>query len=98
LPYYPFDCVESLYGNNLHIIGVPLSMQYHNMEWITKGALDFIDQNKEKPFFLYLAPTLPHGPGPLESLKSDPRITAAGMLDDCICQRPSKSVGKNDML
>jgi len=27
-----FDYVESLYGNNLHIIGVPLSMQYHNME------------------------------------------------------------------
>lgn len=76
-----FDYVESLYGNNLHIIGVPLSMQYHNMEWVTKGAVDFIDQHKDKPFFLYMAPTLPHVPGPLESLKADPRVTAAGMLD-----------------
>ena len=79
-----FDYVESLYGNNLHIIGVPKSMQYHNMEWITKGAIDFIDQNKDKPFFLYMAPTLPHVPGPLESLKADPRVTAAGMLDEPI--------------
>jgi arylsulfatase A-like enzyme len=79
-----FDYVESLYGNNLHIIGVPKSMQYHNMEWITKGALDFIDRNRDRPFFLYMATTLPHVPGPLESLKADPRITAAGMLDEPI--------------
>jgi arylsulfatase A-like enzyme len=79
-----FDYVESLYGNNLHIIGVPLSMQYHNMEWITKGALDFIDQYRDEPFFLYMAPTLPHVPGPLTSLKADPRITAAGLLDEPI--------------
>ena len=76
-----FDYVESLYGNNLHIIGVPRSMQYHNMEWITKGAVDFIDRYKDQPFFLYMATTLPHVPGPLESLKADPRITAAGMLE-----------------
>ena len=79
-----FDFVESLYGNNMHIIGVPLNMQYHNMEWITRGALDFIDLYKDKPFFLYMAPTLPHVPGPLESLKADPRVTAAGMLDEPI--------------
>jgi len=79
-----FDYVESLYGNNLHIVGVPKSMQYHNMEWITKGALDFIDQNRDSPFFLYMAPTLPHVPGPLESLKADPRITTAGMLEEPI--------------
>jgi arylsulfatase A-like enzyme len=79
-----FDYVESLYGNNLHIIGVPKSMQFHNMEWITKGAIDFIDQYRERPFFLYMATTLPHVPGPLESLKADPRITAAGMLEEPI--------------
>jgi len=79
-----FDYVESLYGNNLHIIGVPLSMQYHNMEWVTKGALDFIDQNRDRPFFLYMAPTLPHVPGPLKSLLADPKITAAGMLEEPI--------------
>ncbi len=79
-----FDYVESLYGNNLHIIGVPKSMQYHNMEWITRGAVDFIDRYRDQPFFLYMAPTLPHVPGPLASLKADPRITAAGMLDEPI--------------
>ncbi len=79
-----FDYVESLYGNNMHIIGVPKSMQYHNMEWITKGALEFIDRYRDEPFFLYMAPTLPHVPGPLESLKADPRVTAAGMLEEPI--------------
>ncbi len=29
-------------------------------EWFTKSGLDFINQNKNKPFFLYLAYTLPH--------------------------------------
>jgi arylsulfatase A-like enzyme len=31
-----------------------------------------------------MAPTLPHVPGPLESLKADPRVTAAGMLNEPI--------------
>ncbi len=50
-------------------------------EWITKGAIDFIDQYKDQPFFLYMATTLPHVPGPLKSLLGDPRATTAGMLD-----------------
>ena len=48
---------------------------------LSKGAVDFIDQYRDQPFFLYMATTLPHVPGPLESLKADPRITAAGMLE-----------------
>jgi len=85
-----FDYTESIYGNNMHCIGIPKSMQYHNMEWITKGALDFIDQNRDQPFFLYMATTLPHAPGPVKSLKADPRITAAGMLDKPIDVQPSR--------
>ena len=75
-----FDYAESIYANNLHALGLPLSMQIHNMEWITSGALNFIVQNKDKPFFLYMATTIPHGPSPVASMKSDPRITPAGIL------------------
>ena len=57
------------------------SMRCHNQEWITRGALDFIDQNRDKPFFLYMATSLMHGPSPTQSLKADPRITHGGLLD-----------------
>ncbi|MBL7223361.1 MAG: sulfatase-like hydrolase/transferase [Candidatus Brocadiae bacterium] len=56
------------------------TMRCHNQEWITKGALDFIDQHKDKPFFLYMATSLMHGPSPTQSLKADPRITHGGLL------------------
>jgi len=66
-------------------------MRYHNQEWITKGALDFIDQNKDQPFFLYLATSLMHGPPPTKSLKADPRITHGGLLDKPITDvQPSR--------
>lgn len=83
-----FEYVESLYGNNLHAIGLPASIQQHNMDWVTKGALDFFQQyNPEKtgkPFFLYYAPTAPHIPDQVISMRSDPRITAEGLLDKSI--------------
>ena len=53
----------------------------HNMEWLTKGALDFIDTNKDQPFYLYFAPTLLHHPIPLDSLKADARLSGVGLLE-----------------
>jgi len=67
-----------------------LALRHHNQEWITKGALDFIDQNKDRPFYLYMATTLLHGPSPLASLKADPRITHAGLLDKPLTVQPSR--------
>ncbi|MCK5075020.1 MAG: sulfatase-like hydrolase/transferase, partial [Calditrichia bacterium] len=85
-----FDYAESIYANNLHAVSIPKSMQFHNMEWITKGALDFIKQNSTQPFFLYMASTIPHGPSPLSSMKSDPRITPAGYLNSPPRVQPSR--------
>ena len=46
----------------------PKAVEVHNMEWVVDGALRFIDKaNKsEKPFFLYFATTIAHGPHRLE--------------------------------
>jgi len=66
------------------------ALRHHNQEWITKGALDFIEQNKDRPFYLYLATTLLHGPSPLASLRADPRITHAGLLEKPIEVQPSR--------
>ena len=80
-----FEYAESIYGNNLHAIGLPASIQQHNMDWVTSGAINFLDEyNPEKtgkPFFFYFAPTVPHIPDDVVSMRSDRRITAEGILD-----------------
>ncbi|BCX49813.1 hypothetical protein HAHE_37210 [Haloferula helveola] len=77
-----FEFGASLYYDNPDFIGVK-ALASHNLDWIAKGALDFLDEKDERPFFLYCAVTIPHGPGePERSYKADPRITALGMLDE----------------
>lgn len=77
-----FDYGASLYYDNPDFIGVK-ALASHNLDWIAKGALDFLEDKDERPFFLYCAVTIPHGPGePERSYKADPRITAVGMLDE----------------
>lgn len=85
-----FDVLDRLYANNLHALGLPKSMQEHNQDWITEGAVNFIENNSGKPFFLYMATTTPHGPDPLQSIKSDPRITPAGLLEQPPVAQPSR--------
>ena len=67
------------------------SLNYHNPEWVTSAALDFIDQSKSDPFFLYINQTLHHIPHPQESIfNGDPRMTHEGYLDkipDCMPPR-----------
>lgn len=84
-----FDYVASLYGLNPGLgkskattFWLPRVLQQHNMEWVTDGAVKFIEQNKDRPFFLYVGTTLPHAPSAIQSLKSDPRITAMGYIDN----------------
>ncbi|MCU0913487.1 MAG: sulfatase-like hydrolase/transferase [Planctomycetes bacterium] len=74
-----FDYAASVYRGNLadHKLD---ALQYHNMEWVTKGALDFIEQAGDKPFFLHLCTTLQHSPAPNQSLRGDPTMTPAGYL------------------
>ncbi|MER2491796.1 sulfatase family protein [Catenovulum sediminis] len=75
-----FDHIDRIYANNLHALALPKELQHHNQEWITEGALNFIDKNYDKPFYLYLATTTPHVPAPVLSMKADPRITPQGYL------------------
>ncbi|MEM8873680.1 MAG: sulfatase-like hydrolase/transferase [Planctomycetota bacterium] len=77
-----FDYAERLYHDNLHPNG-PGALLAHNLDWITEGALEFIEDNHEKPFFLFYSSTLPHGPNaPRYSWRADRRITPIGMLDE----------------
>ena len=57
-------------------------MRVHNLEWITEGAIKFIKQERENPFFLYMAITLPHGRYTADWIKENPLATPAGMLKE----------------
>ena len=86
-----FDYAESIYFGNPESFGNH-ALNIHNAEWVTEGALNFINQNKNKPFFLYFSPTLHHLPHPQESLlQADPRITPAGYLDKAPNVQPPRA-------
>jgi arylsulfatase A-like enzyme len=86
-----FDFAASLYYNNPMENGVK-ALAAHNLDWIAKGAMDFVDAAGERPFFLYLATTIPHGPQePAKSWAADRRITADGMLDAPLSLLPAKN-------
>jgi len=59
-----FSTVEGLYIENLASEGGFNNYSdgtfSHNMEWITYEAVQFINSQDEKPFFLYFNPTVPH--------------------------------------
>lgn len=75
-----FDYAGSVYHRNPDGNG-PRELAVHNLDWITRAALEFLDRYHRRPFFLYFASTVPHGPGsPQRSWKADPRITADGYL------------------
>ena len=88
-----FHFAASLYAGNLpgHTCQ---ALEYHNMDWITSGALRFLDEWEptEKPFFLYMATTLNHGPGPAnKKYTGNPLATPAGLLDSPLDVQPSRS-------
>jgi arylsulfatase A-like enzyme len=77
-----FDYAASLYLNNPSNMPIPTKSKFHNMEWLVAGAREFIEENKDMPFFLHFSTTLPHAPGGWPSLEADPRITPGGILKE----------------
>lgn len=78
-----FDVINSLVWENFDVH--PLrKLHIHNFPWISKGALDFLDQQAKtgKPFFLYAATTAVHGPYHVDALNHDLRYTPEGYVDD----------------
>ncbi|WP_089355470.1 sulfatase-like hydrolase/transferase [Ekhidna lutea] len=75
---YGFDEVGAAYKANLGALN-PKNLRNHNVEWISKEGIEFIDRNKDSPFFLYYSSTVPHGPDPYKSLIRDRFITALGI-------------------
>ena len=96
LKQHGFDYAAHLHRGNLGSgRSIPLPLCQHAPEWTAQAAIEFMEQNKDRPFYLYYATTLLHGPNPLTSLKSDPRISEVGYLDEAPrVQPPRESVFK----
>ncbi len=85
-----FDYAAAISQNNPDSNG-PRALAVHNLDWITQAGLTFIEENKEEPFFLYFAATVPHAPGDAaRSWNTDRRTTAAGFLDEPLEVLPSR--------
>ncbi len=59
-------------------------LDVHNQEWLTQAGLEFIEQNKDEPFFLYFSTTLNHVPDNYASLVGDARKSPLGILPEPI--------------
>ena len=89
-----FDYTSSVLWGNFDNFPV-LSLRTHNFPWITKGAVDFLEEasKKDQPFFLYVASTAVHGPGHAEAFNKDLRYTLEGKMDDILkYQLPADSM------
>lgn len=77
-------------------LGLPDALRHHNQEWLTEGALAFIDDRArtDEPFFLYLALTVPHSQFDAiygEYRGADPLASPAGRLAEPPQGQPSRA-------
>lgn len=77
-----FDYVDGIYNTNINALPIPRQLRYHNVEWQAAKAMEFVESNREKPFFLYWATPIIHSPNPLLSIQADERVTPKGFLKD----------------
>ncbi|MEM1068258.1 MAG: sulfatase-like hydrolase/transferase [Planctomycetota bacterium] len=69
-----FSWAKNVYPENLR---PPYGM--HNAEWTTVAALEFIEENKDGPFYLHVCSTLLHGPEKSWRKSMDhPNVTGEG--------------------
>jgi len=85
---YGFDYADGIYMANVKELRND-ALNIHNLEWTVDKARKFIEQEKDKPFFLYFSTTLHHGPAPWgvregeywASFDADPKLTGEGFID-----------------
>lgn len=95
-----YTYAEALYHDNVQPDNFCRDVMKHNPEWIAWKAREFIEKEsaEDNPFFLVVNPTLPHWPPAyapdekpfFDSLTSDPRITAVGLVEGIESGMPSR--------
>ncbi len=75
-----FDDARHVYRANLKEVNLD-ALNYHNIDWSVEGAHEFMEANRDQPFFLYFSTTLHHGPHPRGSVFGKERVSGEGLLD-----------------
>ena len=71
-----FSWAKHIYPGNMQ---APYS--HHNPEWTTAAALEFIELNRDRPFYLHYCTTLLHGPeGSWRRSMEEPLVSGEGQL------------------
>lgn len=85
-----FDYAANVYHNNPDFLGLH-DVAVQNMDWITEGGVNFLNQEHDEPFFLYFATTVPHGPtAEKRSWNADSKVSAIGYLDEAPHVQPAR--------
>ena len=69
--------VEAMYPENLDGSGWSSGID-HNMEYVAYKAIAFIEDNENTDWFLYVNPTVPHGPDVATAMTKDCTVTTDG--------------------
>ncbi len=72
-----YDWAKNIYWHNMEE-----PFRYHNPSWTLEAAFEFLESNKERPFFLHYNTTLVHGPYNWEESIDHPMYSDAGRLDN----------------
>ncbi|MEM9252497.1 MAG: sulfatase-like hydrolase/transferase [Planctomycetota bacterium] len=95
-----FDFAESIFTGNVPEMKIPRELMRENLDWITQGALNFLDaQGDGTPFYLYMSIPIPHAQyydrmvrgGTHFWWDDDPRVTPGGILDVAPTAQPSRA-------
>ena len=85
-----FDHVGNVYHNNPDFLGLH-EVAVQNMDWITHSAVEFLKAERQNPFFLYIASTIPHAPEQAKrSWNANPLVTPIGYLDEALNVQPPR--------
>ncbi|MEM7792737.1 MAG: sulfatase-like hydrolase/transferase, partial [Verrucomicrobiota bacterium] len=87
-----FDFADGVFLSNVLGDWLPKYLEVHCQEFVTKAAIDFIEQSAagDEPFFLYMAPTMPHSPDNAKSLQHSDFRTPRGVLPELDGVQPSR--------
>lgn len=76
-----WDVADRTYYENPEVIHPPY-LDSQNIDWVVEGAVQFIKEQRNKPFFAYVAVSLPHSRYSGERFaNANPLSTPAGLLD-----------------
>lgn len=87
-----FEYASAVYWDNADHMRSK-ALRYHNLEYITESAMEFLDSCQDEPFLLYMATTVHHGPTHTESFDKDLSVTHGKALK----QKPEECTSRDDL-